>query len=70
MYKPINNLKKIREEKGLTQEQLVKLTGIPQRTISGLETRTNLRPDTICKYAEILEVHPSEIITYVYIKEK
>lgn len=34
----MNKLKKFREEKNLTQEELAKLAGVSRVTISGLET--------------------------------
>lgn len=65
------NLKKLREEKGLTQKQLVDMTRIAQGTISAYETKyrtiRNPKPEYIKKLAEALGVNPEEISE---IKEK
>lgn len=49
-----NRLKKVREEKGLTQEELAKKAGVSRITIVGIETgRTQVtRTDTLAKIAD------------------
>lgn len=60
----MNNLKKIRENKGITQEQLSKLTNIPKGTIRDWEQKnypkqiqqlTKLKQILNCSYDELLE---------------
>ncbi len=43
-------LREMREKRGLTQAELSKLSGVPQQTISSLETevRSNPRMETLC----------------------
>ena len=62
------NIKKAREEKGLTQEQLAEQLNVTRQAVSGWETEKT-RPDieTLQKIAEILEV---EIERLIYGKER
>ena len=47
------NLKRLREEHALTQEQLSELTHIPRPTIAGLETFHRKDPLTACQIYRI-----------------
>lgn len=53
----------IRELQGLTQAQLSELCGIPQTTISGLETgRVNLGVERAKTLANALHCHPAVLV--------
>lgn len=59
-----NRLKELRTERGMSQEELVKLTGISRTTISKIENNendVNVNTRTIAKLAEVFGVKPSEI---------
>lgn len=58
-----NRLKELRTERGISQEELVKLTGISRATISKIENNeeANVNTKTIAKLAEVFGVKPSEI---------
>lgn len=58
-----NRLKEIRTERGISQEELVKLTGISRTTISKIENNeeANVNTRTMAKLAEVFGVKPSEI---------
>lgn len=57
------NVKKIREEKGISQEELSKKTGISRTIISGMETGLvkNATVETVKKIAQALDVKISDI---------
>jgi len=59
-------LREFRIAKGLTQVQLAKLCGMPQSTISRIESgsTTGVDFDTLDRAAAALGVHPSELIVY------
>ena len=53
----------IRELQALTQSDLAKLTGIPQSTISGIETdRINLGVERAKVIARALRCHPAVLV--------
>ena len=55
-------LKEIRESRGLSQDDLVKLAGVAKGTIVDLELRRRKpRPSTRRKLAKALKVRPQEI---------
>ncbi|MEO5810719.1 MAG: helix-turn-helix transcriptional regulator [Rhodanobacter sp.] len=57
---PGESMRIIRELQGLTQSQLAELCGIPQTTISGIETdRVNLGVERAKKLATALYCHPA-----------
>ena len=59
-----NRLKQLRMERGMSQEELVRLTGISRTTISKIENNeddVNVNTRTIAKLAEVFGVKPSEI---------
>lgn len=58
------NLKQIRKEKGLTQAELAKRTGISRATISRLEngTQKDLMVGNLNRIAEALECKVSDLI--------
>ena len=56
-------LKTLRELQGLTQEELAKVTGIPQSNISALESgKAQMGRDRALVLAEALCVHPAVIL--------
>ena len=58
-----NRLKELREERGMSQEKLVEMTGISRTTLSKIENNeeVNVNTRTIAKLAEAFDVKPSEI---------
>jgi transcriptional regulator with XRE-family HTH domain len=59
-----SNVKRIRQEKGLTQEQLAELSGFSQQYISGLERgRRNPTIVTIYELAIVLGVDHVELVS-------
>jgi transcriptional regulator with XRE-family HTH domain len=57
---PGESVRIVRELQGLSQAQLAALCGIPQATISSIETgRVNLGVDRARKLAVALRVHPA-----------
>ncbi len=53
----------VRQLQELSQNQLAELTGIPQSTISAIETdRTKLGVERAKKLARALRVHPSVLV--------
>ena len=58
-------IKEIRNEKGMSQEELSVKSGISRTIISGLEsgTRTNTSADTLLKIADALGVGVEEIFS-------
>ena len=59
-------LRELRLAKGLTQVQLAELCGMPQSTISRIESgnTTGVDFETLDRVAAALGVHPSELIVY------
>lgn len=57
-------LKKIREEKGMTQVELANLTGLGQTTISNLEhlEHRKVSADTVVKIAKALNVPVEQLM--------
>lgn len=54
---------KIMEEKGITQKELAKATGIGQSTISDWKTKkTNPSSNKIMKICKALEVSPEDLL--------
>ena len=60
------HLRELRTAKGLTQVQLAELCGMPQSTISRIESgsTTGVDFETLDRLAAALGVHPSELIVY------
>ncbi len=57
------NVRQVRQEKGLTQEQLAELSGFSQQYISGLEQgRRNPTVVTLYELATVLGVSHMELI--------
>lgn len=54
-------LRHIREQKGISQDKLAELSGVPQNTISLIERgKRTARPSTLVRLSQVLEVeHPS-----------
>ena len=60
---PGDSVRIIREWQGLTQSQLADLCGIPQSTISGIETgRINLGVERAKALAIALRCHPAVLV--------
>ncbi|MEE9334570.1 MAG: helix-turn-helix transcriptional regulator [Granulosicoccaceae bacterium] len=60
---PGETIKTLREISGLTQEELSDETGIPQTTISAIESgRTKLGAERSKIFAEAFDVHPAVIL--------
>lgn len=60
---PGESVRIIRELQGLTQTQLSEVCGIPQTTISGIETgRVNLGVERAKTLAAALHVHPAVLV--------
>lgn len=60
---PGQSLKVIRELQELSQNELAKISGIPQSTISGMESgRINIGVERAKVLAEALKVHPAVIV--------
>jgi transcriptional regulator with XRE-family HTH domain len=60
---PGEALKMVRELQGLSQNDLVKLTGISQSNISALENNaTQLGRERALIFAKVLHVHPSVLL--------
>lgn len=59
------NLKKIREEKGLSQDRLAKLADLANNTIIKIEQGENINPtlDTLKKIAKALDVKVDNLIS-------
>lgn len=59
------NLKKIREQKGLSQDRLAKLADVANNTVIKIEQGENINPtlDTLKKIAKALEVKVDELIS-------
>lgn len=56
-------LRRLRKERALSQQDLERISGVAQHTISVLETgRRGARASTIRKLAEALGIEPKEII--------
>ena len=61
-----NRLKACREERGITQVELAKLSGLSRATIIKIENNeeVNVNTHTIAKIAEVLNMTPSEIFLF------
>ena len=60
---PAQSLRVLRELQGLSQNDLEKLCGIPQSTISGMESgRINIGVERAKVLARALRVHPAVIV--------
>jgi HTH-type transcriptional regulator, competence development regulator len=56
-------LRKLRRERALSQQDVVRMTGVAQATLSDLERgKRGARASTLRKLAEALEVEPRELM--------
>ncbi len=70
-YRFMENLHRIRRDRGMTQAQLAKATGLSQGTISKIEKGTfNLSLDNIQTIAKALNVAPYELFSLSEIKAR
>ena len=63
-----NFLKKLRKEKGITQEQLAEILNVSGRTVSRWETGNNMPDISIGKLFDIIIMH--DVIEHIADKEK
>ena len=62
-------IKKVRNSKGLTQEELAELMGINSKYLSSIERgKENPTLNTVLKLAESLDVNPNEIFKDIKIE--
>lgn len=62
-------IKRLRQKRGLTQEQFAEQINIATRTLSGIETGENfVTAETLEKVFEALEVSSSELFAFDHIK--
>ena len=63
-YPLAENLKKLREKRGLSQDRLAKLADVANNTIIKIEQGENINPtlDTLKKVAKALEVSVDDLI--------
>lgn len=60
---PAQSLKMVREFQELSQNELSRLTGLPQSTISGMEAgRINIGVERAKVLARALKVHPATLV--------
>lgn len=63
MIRLYKNIKRLRKERGLTQEQLAEQTGYSKATISKIEhADIDLSHSSIMKFAEFFEVYPGDLM--------
>jgi DNA-binding XRE family transcriptional regulator len=56
------NLRRLRTDRALTQQQLAELAGVPRSTIALLEAGKEARMPTLAKLAHALGVEPHELM--------
>jgi len=57
------NLKEIREQKGISQELLAKMSGVPRGTLANIESHwTEPRISTAVKIADCLNISLDELV--------
>ena len=60
-------LRKLRRERALSQQDVERITGVAQATLSDLEQgKRGARASTLRKLAELLDVEPKELIKEEY----
>ncbi len=65
LQKFANNLKKIRKEKGIVQDDFLNLKGISRSTIGMVETaRTDITLTKLKIIADRLGVHPKDLLDF------
>ncbi len=59
------NIRKVRELKGYTQDFMASKLGISQKAYSNIETnKTQLDTDRLVEIAEVLEINPTNLIAF------
>ena len=59
------NLKKIKQERNLTQEKLFEISGVPQSTISDMENgKVDAKTSTLIMLSKALKITTDELINY------
>jgi len=62
-------IKRLRQKRGFTQEQLAEKMGIATRTLSGIEIGENfVTADTLEKVFDVLKVSSSELFAFDHLK--
>lgn len=64
------NVKKIRNEKGLSLRKLEEISGVPRRTLENVERRDNCKVDTAMKLAKALGVSMDELCGFEEFKHE
>lgn len=59
----IENMKNIRKDRGLSQRELAKRTGMSQPRVSSIETGLNVSPTLAQRFADVLMCSVSELET-------
>lgn len=66
-----SKIKRIRQKRGLTQEQLAEQIGIATRTLSGIEIGENfVTAETLEKVFDVLKISSSELFAFDHIRPK
>ncbi len=66
-----SKIKRLRQKKGYTQEQLAEKMGIATRTLSGIEIGENfVTAETLEKVFDVLEVSGSELFAFDHLKSQ
>ncbi len=64
-------IKKLRQDKGYSQEQFAEKLGIAPRTLCGIEIGKNFfTADTLEKIIEVLEITPEQLFMINYLKPR
>lgn len=62
-------IKRLRQKRGLTQEQLAERIDVATRTLCGIENGENfMTADTLEKIFEVLQISPSELFAFDHLK--
>jgi len=72
MKKLATNLRRLREERGLTQKQLSTKSGVPQPSISGIENATTISPayQTVLKLANALDATYNDLASGRFLRDQ
>lgn len=66
-----SKIKRLRQKRGLTQEQLAEQIGIATRTLSGIEIGENfVTAETLEKVFDVLNISSTELFAFDHIKPK
>lgn len=66
MARMLTGLRRVRDERAMSQQELEEACGVPQASISALELlKRSAQPGTMRKLAEALGVEPAELMREV-----